>query len=64
MCVMSNKQSIEVELTEKQIEYIDGIVERFMLPDRSKAIRCLVNFPRDEKSEEERVFGEIRCLDC
>ena len=64
MLSMSNKQSIEVELTEKQIEYIDEMVERFMLPDRSKAIRCLINFPREEKSEEERVFGEIRCLDC
>ena len=64
MSIMSNKQTIEVELTDMQIEYIDDVVARFMLPDRSKAIRCLVNFTRDEKSEEERVFGEIRCLDC
>ena len=64
MLAMSKKQSIEVELTDKQIEYIDEMVERFMLPYRSKAIRCLINFPREETSEEERVFGEIRCLDC
>ena len=61
---MSDKQSLTVELSPGQVEYLDGIVEKFALPDRGKAIRCLVNFAREEAGEEERVFGEVRCLDC
>jgi len=61
---MSNKQSVNIELTARQIEYLEGVVEKFMLPDTSKAIRCLINFACQENQEEERIFGEVRCLDC
>ncbi|MEE2906406.1 MAG: hypothetical protein VX527_01090 [Planctomycetota bacterium] len=61
---MSDKHSLTVELSEGQLAYLDSMVEKFALPDRSKAIRCLVNFPRDTPAEEERIFGEVRCLDC
>ncbi len=61
---MRDKQEITVELTERQIEFLDRMVEKHGLPDRGKAVRCLVNFASDESGEEDRIFGEIRCLDC
>ena len=61
---MSNKQSITVDLTQDQLDYLDKMIEKYGLPDRGKAIRCVVNFPRDTPAEEDRVFGEVRCLDC
>lgn len=61
---MSVKHSLTVELSEGQMTYLDSMVEKYVLPDRGKAIRCLINFPRDTPAEEERIFGEVRCLDC
>ena len=61
---MQDKQEITVELTTRQIEFMDQMIEKYGLPDRGKAMRCLVNFASDESDEEERIFGEIRCLDC
>ncbi|MDG2424665.1 MAG: hypothetical protein P8M22_11875 [Phycisphaerales bacterium] len=61
---MSGKQNITVELTQEQLDYLDKMIDKYGLPDRGKALRCLVNFPRDTPSEEDRVFGEVRCLDC
>ena len=64
MLIMSNKQSITVDLTQDQLDHLDKMIEKFGLPDRGKAIRCLINFTRDTPDQEDRVFGEVRCLDC
>jgi len=59
-----SKLSTPIELTQRQLDYLDKMVEKYGLLDRDKAIRCLINFSCEESQEESRIFEEIRCLDC
>jgi hypothetical protein len=34
------------------------------LPDIGKAVRCLVNYARENPDKQEAIFNEVRCLDC
>jgi hypothetical protein len=43
---------------------LEEMARKYGLEDASRATRCLVNFVIDEALEQDRVFGEIRCLDC
>ena len=40
------------------------MVEAYSLPDTAKAIRCLINYARDNPDKREAIFTEVRCLDC
>ena len=40
------------------------MVEAYGLPDAGRAIRCLIDYARDNPDKREAIFTEIRCLDC
>ncbi len=61
---MDDKKTVSIELSTGQVEYLNAIVAKHGLPDHGKALRCLINFAREEKAEEDRIFAEVRCLDC
>ena len=52
------------EVKEAQIAYLDEMVEKHGLPDRSKAIRCLLTYAMQETQHESSIFAEIRCVNC
>ena len=37
---------------------------KYGLTDVGKAVRCLVNYARENPERLDDIFGEIRCLDC
>jgi metal-responsive CopG/Arc/MetJ family transcriptional regulator len=54
-----------VELKQNQLDYLDQMVQKYDLPDRDKALRCLLAFAMSEgKQREEEIFMQIRCLNC
>ncbi len=59
-----DKAIYEVALEKHQMAFLEEMVEKYGLEDTSKALRVLVNFAIDEEKEQDRVFGEVRCLDC
>lgn len=61
---MSIKEVYSIELNETQYQCLEQMVEKYSLEDVSKAVRCLVNYLRDEPDKQEAVFEQIRCLDC
>ena len=61
---MAQKSDFTIALSEGQREYLADVAKRFDLEDEGKAIRCLVNFVRETKGQEETIFSETRCLDC
>ena len=61
---MQEKERYEVFLNKHQMSFLEEMAEKFGLEDRSKALRCLVNYAIDETDEIDRIFDEIRCLDC
>ena len=40
------------------------MAQQFGLPDAGKAIRCLINYARENPSRHAEIFDEVRCLDC
>jgi len=59
-----DKATYEVTLEKRQMAFLEEMADQYGLEDASKAIRVLINFAIDEEGERERVFGEVRCLDC
>ena len=61
---MSENVATTVELKESQMRYLDEMAKKYKLPDRSKALRCLINYVTTQPDLETAVFEEIRCVDC
>ena len=62
--VFKEKQTFEIQLETHQMAFLEEVAARYRLEDASKAVRCLVNFSIDEPDEQDRIFDEVRCLDC
>jgi hypothetical protein len=61
---MSDLRPYSVELKAGQYEFLTRMMQKYDLPDESKALRCLINYARVESQREPEIFQEVRCLDC
>lgn len=61
---MKDGKPISVELESGKVEFLDQVVRKYGLPDVSKAIRCLINYARENPDQLDAIFAEVRCLDC
>jgi len=61
---MADNVSETLELKECHLEYLDEMIKKYDLPDRSKALRCLVTFAMNETQQEASIFTKIRCSNC
>jgi len=61
---MTENVGTTLELKESQLEFLDAMVKKYDLPDRSKALRCLITFAMQEPTHETSVFTVIRCENC
>ena len=61
---MKDVTSQAVEMETKKLDFLKEMVETYSLPDTAKAIRCLIDYARDNPDKREAIFAEIRCLDC
>ena len=61
---MSDRETREVPLKPAMIQFLDEVTQAYKLDDSGKAIRCLVNYARENPDKRDEIFGELRCLDC
>jgi hypothetical protein len=61
---MSDLQMREIQLKPAMIEFLNEMAKTHGLEDCGKAIRCLVNYARENPDRRDEIFAEIRCLDC
>jgi hypothetical protein len=61
---MSDRETREVPLKPAMIQFLDEVTQAYKLDDSGKAIRCLVNYARENPDKRDEIFGEMRCLDC
>ncbi len=61
---MKDKQTYSIEIEKSMHEFLESMVEKHKLADVSKAVRCLINYAREEADKQDSIFGDIRCLDC
>ena len=50
-----------VTSTEKMLE---DIVNKYDLPDQSKALRCLLDYVEEKETDWDEMFATIRCNRC
>ena len=58
------KTAYDIELNDRQHEYLERMAKKHDLPDLGKAVRVIVDFAMHEPDEESRIFGEMRCSGC
>ena len=61
---MKDAQPSPIELETEKVAFLKSMAETYGLPDIGKAVRCLVNYARENPDKHEAIFNEVRCLDC
>jgi len=53
-----------VALDSSMVEYLEEVAKRYSLSDTGKAVRCLINYARENPDKGKEIFDEIRCVGC
>lgn len=61
---MKNATAHPIELEQEKMEFLQEMATKYGLADTGKAIRCLINYARENADKQRDIFEEVRCLDC
>lgn len=61
---MKDKMDQTIPLEEAKVEFLEQMVETYGLSDIGKAVRCLIDYARDNPDQQAVIFEEVRCIDC
>jgi hypothetical protein len=59
-----DKAMYSLELEKDMMQFMEQMTGKYQLQDVSKAMRCLINYARQEEAVQDDIFAEIRCLNC
>ena len=61
---MSEKKEVSFEIYSDSEKMLDQIADKYDLPDRSIALRCLLDYVEEKESDWDDMFATIRCNRC
>lgn len=61
---MSDLQARQFQIKQGQLDFLEQAAREHKLDDAGKALRCLINYARENPDKGKDIFGEMRCLDC
>jgi hypothetical protein len=61
---MKDKVQQTVSLEAEKIAFLQQMAKAYHLSDIGKAVRCLINYARENPDKQNDIFSEVRCLDC
>jgi hypothetical protein len=61
---MKDARPHQIELSTAMVEFLEVAAKQHGLADVGKAVRCLVNYARENPEKADEIFGDLRCLDC
>jgi len=61
---MKDAKAYPIDLESEKARFLELVVSAHGLADVGKAVRCLINYARENPDKHEEIFGEIRCTDC
>jgi hypothetical protein len=61
---MKDAQTLPIDLESGKIEFLEAMATKHGLADAGKAVRCLINYARENPDKHADIFDEVRCLDC
>jgi hypothetical protein len=53
-----------IELEPGKVEFLQQMMSAHGLPDLGKAVRCLINYARENADKQADIFATERCIDC
>ena len=59
-----DKKKITLEINLDSDEMLEKIVEDYKLPDKSKAIRVLLDYVQEKETDWDDMFATVRCNRC
>ena len=61
---MSEKIDMSLEIYSDSEKLLEQIVDKYDLPDKSKALRCLLDYLEEKESDWDDMFATVRCNRC
>ena len=61
---MSEKKDVSFEIYSDSEKMLEQIVDKYDLPNQSKALRCLLDYVEEKESDWDDMFATIRCNRC
>ena len=61
---MSEKKDVSFEIYSDSEKMLEQIVDKYDLPDKSKALRCLLDYVEEKESDWDDMFTTVRCNRC
>ena len=59
-----DKMDRTIPLEAAKVELLEEMVRNHGLSDIGKAVRCLIDYARENPDRQALIFGEVRCIDC
>ena len=53
-----------IPLEAAKVEFLKQMAQTYGLPDIGKAVRCLIDYARENPDRQASIFAEVRCVDC
>ncbi len=61
---MSEKKNVSFEIYSDSEKMLEQIIDKYDLPDKSKALRCLLDYAEEKESDWDDMFATVRCNRC
>ena len=61
---MSEKKDVSFEIYSVSEKMLEQIIDKYDLPDKSKALRCLLDYVEEKESDWDDMFATVRCNRC
>ena len=61
---MSEKKDVSFEIYSDSEKMLEQITDKYDLPDKSKALRCLLDYVEEKESDWDDMFATVRCNKC
>lgn len=61
---MKDVTTYPIALETAKIRFLEEMAAKYGLPDTGKAVRCLINYARENPDKHPEIFEEVRCIDC
>ena len=61
---MSEKKDVSFEIYSDSEKMLEQITDKYDLTDKSKALRCLLDYVEEKESDWDDMFATVRCNRC
>ena len=61
---MSEKKDVSFEIYSDSEKMLEQITDKYNLPDKSKALRCILDYVEENESNWDDMFATVKCNRC